>query len=78
MTAVNTNRGSNRRIYAKGNLLASDTTAVNSILGDVTVGKTVGTELFNGYIYSVRVYRSALTDAQLLQNYNVDKARFGF
>ena len=78
MTAVNTNRGSNRRIYAKGNLLASDTTAVNSILGDVTVGKTVGTELFNGYIYSVRVYRSALTDAQLLQNYNVEKARFGF
>lgn len=31
----------------------------------------------NGNIYSVRIYNRALTDEEMLHNYNIDRARFG-
>ena len=32
---------------------------------------------WNGRMYLIRAYNKALTDAEILQNFNNDKARFG-
>lgn len=39
-------------------------------------GLTSSESRLNGYVYSVRIYNRALTDEEVQQNYNVDKARF--
>ena len=39
-------------------------------------GLPSGESRLNGYVYSVRIYNRVLTDEEIQQNYNVDKARF--
>ncbi len=47
------------------------------ILGGNPAGSTLtGSLIFSGKIYSVRMYNRALTDNEVIQNYNIDKQRF--
>lgn len=75
-SVVALNRGSNRRIYIDNVFKKNDSANPSTTLGTVTIGKTYGSEYLKGYIYSVRIYRRALSDSELTQNYNIDKARF--
>lgn len=43
------------------------------------IGKLINSSYYlNGNVYSVRIYNRVLTDAEIINNYNVDKQRFGF
>ena len=66
------------RAYINGVLVASNTTTYSSSFGgDFYIGAYVaGSEIFGGDIASAQVYSSALTVAQILQNYNAQKNRF--
>ena len=66
------------RAYINGVLVASNTTAYSSSFGgDFYIGAYVaGSEIFGGDIASAQVYSSALTVAQISQNYNAQKNRF--
>lgn len=55
---------------SNGNL---NQTNYNLCIGD----RTAGGRCLNGNIASVRIYDSALTSTQILQNYNATKGRFG-
>lgn len=69
--------GANVKIYIDG---ALDTTtavtgAIDTNSNDVLMGAlTSSTEPFDGYIDSVKIYSSDLTAAQVLENYNAEKA----
>ena len=54
---------------------ATKGTAVTS--GGVEIGAETADRQFSGGIALVRIYNIALTDAQVLQNYNASKGRFG-
>jgi hypothetical protein len=41
------------------------------------IGKRIDTERFGGNIYSIRIYDRALTEEEVVQNWNVTKSRFG-
>lgn len=60
---------------------AADTNVLNTMtLNTTTVllaAIPADAEYFKGNVYVFRVYNRALTDAELTNNYNVDKARFG-
>ena len=66
------------RAYINGVLVASNTTVYSSSFGgDFYIGAyAAGSEIFGGDIASAQVYSSALTVAQILQNYNAQKNRF--
>jgi hypothetical protein len=67
------------KMYKNGTLVR--TTTHNLVAGGSTffVGNryTTPTEGINGDISIVRVYNTELTDAQVLQNYNADRTKFG-
>ena len=71
------------KIYINGNLEGTGTNSVsNTIAFDTTNGVYVGFSNINnsymyGNIYSTRLYNRVLTAAQVLQNYNATKGRFG-
>ena len=46
-------------------------------LGGNPTGSDVVSDRYSGYIYSVRVYNRALTQEEVLNNYEIDKIRFG-
>ena len=67
---------------------ASDTTASGSSYdiasssanwGNMTIGNSSSrvTGYYDGWMGAVRVYNRALTGAEVLLNYNADKARYG-
>lgn len=70
--------GANRRIYLNGQMVAEDNATPNTILGNITIGDEIPNQdgFFNGKVYSVRIYDRALTDAEINNNYNIDKYRF--
>jgi len=45
--------------------------------GDVGNGPTSSTGYYNGRVSSVKIYNRVLTAAEVLQNYNAQKGRFG-
>ena len=71
------------KIYINGNLEGTGTNSVgNTIAFDTTNGVYVGFSNINnsymyGNIYSTRLYNRVLNAAQVLQNYNATKGRFG-
>ncbi len=78
---VGTYDGTNFRLYKDGTLL--DTAYYISGLGNTLnfAGTLIGrrgssANHFNGSLATVRIYNKALTDAQVLQNYNSTKDRF--
>lgn len=56
-----------------GSICTIGTTAANFRIGT----NTSGSEAFNGNIYQVLVYNRALSAAEILANYNAQKARYG-
>ena len=71
--------GSNARMYIDGSLVTGPTSrSWNTVSSAAYVGaQTSGGEGWYGNIAQVLVYNRALTDAEVLQNFNIDKARFG-
>ena len=73
------------KLYVNGNLVAATTTSTNMNYGSgmsyVEAGynsKSGGQEYYNGKIYCLRFYKDkALSHAEIKQNYNTFKARFG-
>jgi hypothetical protein len=47
------------------------------VVGTYGAGLTDGVHNFNGHIAIARIYNRSLSAAELLQNYNVDRGRFG-
>jgi hypothetical protein len=72
--------GGNFKIYKDGVLLKTSTgnNNISTVNGDLWIGrfKTGDFEL-NGNIYSTQIYDRALSDSEVLQNYNAQKGRFG-
>lgn len=80
-----TYNGSNLRFYINGVLVNTTTTAIsgnlNSIANPYVIMKdgsgTAGIDYGKGKIYQNRLYNIALTDAQILSNFNFNKSKFG-
>ena len=70
--------GSQRKLYLFGENISSDNATPDTVIGDITIGKETPGQggFFNGKVYSVRIYNRALTDAEINNNYMVDKYRF--
>jgi hypothetical protein len=71
------------KIYVNGSLLSSTTvnptSAVNDNTTNVSIGSRYdgGTSVWNGKIATARIYTRTLSAAEVLQNYNATKGRFG-
>lgn len=63
------------KLELTGNITAPQNDTIIAI-GANPSGNTASGCNFNGKIYSVRIYNRALTDQEILQNYNIDKKRF--
>ena len=78
---VGTYTSGDRRLYINGNLVNSDTqTGVISTSSGMYIG-AYGPPYgyyYNGYISVVKVYNRALSAAEIKQNYNTTKTRFGY
>ena len=68
---------SNTKLYYDGNLLgtAAYRTAANNT--NLTIGGATDTYMWNGNISNFTIYNRALTAAEIQQNYNALKSRFG-
>jgi|688.fasta_scaffold672814_2 hypothetical protein len=67
-------------VYKNGSLLFSISKTGNVITSasNLHIGSTdAGSERFNGSIGSVQIYNRVLSQAEVLQNYNATKSRFG-
>lgn len=70
--------GTTVKLYVNGQLAKTTSFTDASINFPLTIF-TAGTRSNSlGDIYSVRVYDRALGDGEVMQNYNLDKARYGF
>jgi hypothetical protein len=73
-------RGVTMRSYKNGNLFESAAAPVGSVSGDLSlfIGNNNGTNLYwPGEIAQVSMYNRALTAAEILQNFNALKGRYG-
>ena len=91
-STVNTNDGLDRvKIYINGQLQSTTisfsvgtlTNTFQNSTARLALGAAIGTNptnipnnLLNGTIYNASIYNRALSDAEVLQNYNATKARF--
>jgi hypothetical protein len=69
-----------KAIYVNGQLLGSNTITGSLTQGSATyyIGSSQGvTEFFTGSMSSVKVYSRGLSQAEILQNYNALKGRYG-
>jgi flagella basal body P-ring formation protein FlgA len=71
--------GSNASMYINGSLVSGPTArSWNTVSNASYVGaQTGGAEYWVGNIAQVLVYDRDLTAGEILQNFNVDKSRFG-
>ncbi len=70
--------GTTRKIYVNSILVGSDTPIAPNVSSKVIqLAKTFDTEYLNGLISSAKIYNRALTNSEVLQNYNALKRRFG-
>lgn len=81
---VGTYASGSRRLYINGNLVNSDsqTGTINTNANGVSIGAYGGYNGSRGYYYNgeigmVKVYDRVLTPAEVLQNYNAGKGRYG-
>ena len=76
-------RDSNQKIYINGNFdsqITSTNSAFDSNLTQLTIGQLLQTNsarIINGNIYSSKIYNRALSAAEIQQNYNANRGRFG-
>jgi hypothetical protein len=76
---------STAKMYINGTLVTNLTTAAGTVdsvfqgggLKMANYGPT-GIYPFNGKISNLKIYKRILTDSEILQNYNAQKARFGY
>lgn len=80
---VGTYSSGNRKLYINGVLVASDSQAgtINTDAGGISIGAYGGYNGGNSYWYTgsiavVRIYNKQLTDAEVVQNYNITNQRF--
>jgi hypothetical protein len=70
--------GTTRKIFVNGVSIGSDTpTGHNVISSNIYVGKTYSTEYLNGDISQALIYNVALSDSDILQNFDNTKSKFG-
>lgn len=81
---VGTNKAGEQKIYINNTVAASNTISptITASTAGVSIGNANGyaspsSYPFNGKIAIVRVYNKALSAAEVQQNYNLQKARFG-
>ena len=76
---VATYDGSNVRIYINGNLESTNARTGIITSGAKNIGSNSGgsSEYFNGTIATVRVYNRALSAAEVQQNFNAHRGRYG-
>ena len=80
LTAVWT-AGQSIKVYVNGSLEGTTTTTGTSLRTSTSgwVISSPTTSVFSsGYNAVVQVYNTVLTDAQILQNFNANKTRFGY
>ena len=71
------------KIYVNGSLLSSSTISPTSAVNDNTTNVSIGSRydggnsVWNGKIATARIYTRTLSAAEVLQNYNATKGRFG-
>jgi hypothetical protein len=76
-------RDSNQKIYINGNFdsqITSTNSAFDSNLNQLVIGQLVqnnSSRIINGNIYSTKIYNRALTAAEIQQNFNATRSRFG-
>jgi hypothetical protein len=80
---VGTYSSGNRKLYINSVLVASDSQAgtINTDAGGISIGAYGGFSGGRGYYYTgsiavIRVYSKQLTDAEVVQNYNITNDRF--
>ena len=73
--------GASIRLYKNGQYLGltgAGSGGVNPVGSTVRIGGNgIGSQNWLGYIASAHIYTATLTDAQILLNYNAQRARFG-
>jgi hypothetical protein len=72
--------GSQTQLFVNGSLVATSTGKSGTISGtnNILLGKSNGNEYYlNGSMASIQLYNRALTQTEVLQNYNAQKSRFG-
>jgi len=80
ITAVWT-AGQSIKVYVNGSLEGTTSTSGTSIRTSTNgwvIGSPTTSVFSSGYNAVVHVYNSALTTAEILQNFNADKTRFGY
>ena len=71
--------GTTRSIWINGNQISSDTPAGHNVTSsDIQIAKTVASEYLNGNIAQALIYDVAISDAEVLSNFDSTKARFGY
>ena len=71
--------GITRSIWVNGVLVGSDTPVGHNVTtSDIQVAKTVGSEYLQGNIAQVLIYNTALSNSEILANFNATKSRFGY
>ena len=76
--SVATTRSANVcKAFLNGILKATSTLNLTGNSGKSLLDIGSGAEIMKGKIYAIRLYNRALTDEELLQNYNIDNERFG-
>ena len=61
----------------KSQTTGDSTVSVANIQGGLTLGRNSSSRYTNGKIAACQIYDTALTAAEILQNYNAQKSRFG-
>jgi len=68
-------------IYSNGNLVYTQNEAISSLIAETSInigcGEGSGVYQFSGNMASMKIYNSTLSYAQVSQNYNATKGRFG-
>ena len=70
---------SNIKLYRDGSLVGTTahTSAISQPTADLDIGHALGDYDWDGKISNIKIYNRALTAAEVLQNYNAIKRRFG-
>jgi hypothetical protein len=78
LTAIRRN-GSILEVYLDGVLkkIGSSTSTIGSVSNFRMGTNTIGSEVMNTSIYTIEAYSRALSTAEITQNYNANKWRFG-
>ena len=67
-----------KQVYLNSILSSSHSTNGNMVIGDFKIGVATGlNQYYRGNISNFKIYNRALTQTEILQNYNATKGRFG-